>query len=113
LEVILQRGGNMLDTCTKLHFCIPASRNARSKECNSSLCVPTPFVTKIFLGTRLGTFQLLFSAEFGEILFFEEDAAEKGRWCQASVIRSKRILYFLAGFKDHSCPGAFRLFFLS
>jgi hypothetical protein len=59
LEIILQRGGNMLDTCTKLHFSIPASRKARSKECNSSLCVPTPFVKNIFLGTKLSIFQLL------------------------------------------------------
>jgi hypothetical protein len=59
LEIILQRGGNMLDTCTKLHFSIPASRKARSKECNSSLCVPTPFVKKIFLGTKLSILPLL------------------------------------------------------
>src|SRR5208337_5605541 len=56
LEIILQRGGNMLDTCTKLHFSIPASRKARSKECNSSLCVPTPLVKNIFLGTKLSIF---------------------------------------------------------
>jgi len=35
-----------------LHFSIPASRKARSKECNSSLCVPTPFVKNIFLGYK-------------------------------------------------------------
>jgi hypothetical protein len=53
LEIILHRGGNILETCTRLHFSIPASRKARSKECNSSLCVPTPFVKNIFLGTKL------------------------------------------------------------
>jgi hypothetical protein len=61
LEIILQRGGNILDTCTKLHFSIPASLKARSKECNSSLCVPTPFVKKILLGTKSSTFRLLSS----------------------------------------------------
>jgi hypothetical protein len=42
----------MLDTVTKLHFSMPASRNANSKLRNSCLCVPTPLVKKIFDGTK-------------------------------------------------------------
>jgi len=51
LETILQCGGTILDTFTRLHFSIPASRNASSKDCSSCLCFPTPLVKKTFFGT--------------------------------------------------------------
>jgi len=53
LEIILQPGGKILDTVTKLHFSIPASLNALSNDCNSSLCDPTPFVKNISLGVKI------------------------------------------------------------
>src|SRR5690606_17842546 len=51
LEINLQAGGKILDTWTRLHFSIPASRRASSNECSSSLCVPSPLVKNIFFGT--------------------------------------------------------------
>src|SRR3989442_4044714 len=51
-EISLQRGGKMLETVTRLHFSMPASRNANSKLRSSCLCVPTPLVRKIFDGTK-------------------------------------------------------------
>ena len=52
-EIILQPGGTMLETFTILHFSIPALRSASSNECSSCLCIPTPFVKKIFFGTMV------------------------------------------------------------
>ena len=40
----------MLETLTKLHICIPASLRANSKDWSCSLCLPTPFVRKKYLG---------------------------------------------------------------
>jgi hypothetical protein len=51
--MILQFGGKMLETLTRLHFSIPAFRSASSSDCNFSLCLPTPFVKKTFLGIKL------------------------------------------------------------
>src|SRR5512136_2489692 len=51
-DMILQRGGKMLDTWTRLHFSIPASRRDNSKERSSSLCTPTPLVKKSLRGTK-------------------------------------------------------------
>lgn len=42
----------MLETVTKLHFSMPASRKASSKERSSSLWTPTPLVKKSFRGTH-------------------------------------------------------------
>ena len=50
---ILQPGGKMLETCTRLHFSMPASLRASSYERSSSLCVPTPLVKNTFVGTNL------------------------------------------------------------
>jgi hypothetical protein len=50
---ILQPGGKILDTCTRLHFSMPASLRASSYERSSSLCVPTPLVKNTFVGTNL------------------------------------------------------------
>jgi len=50
---ILQPGGKILETCTRLHFSMPASLSASSYERNSSLCVPTPLVKNTFVGTNL------------------------------------------------------------
>src|SRR4030042_5727096 len=50
-EMNRQPGGRMLDTCTRLHFSIPASLRASSKECSSSRCLPTPLVKNILRGT--------------------------------------------------------------
>jgi len=50
LDITLQSGGKMLDTCTRLHFSIPASRSDNSKECRSSLWEPTPLVRTFFEG---------------------------------------------------------------
>src|SRR3990170_6322195 len=44
----------MLDTWTRLHFSIFASRSASSKERSSSLWVPTPFVKNSLFGTNKG-----------------------------------------------------------
>ena len=41
----------MLETYTRLHFSIPASLNATSKDARRSLCTPAPFTKKTFLGT--------------------------------------------------------------
>jgi len=43
-------GGTMLDTATRLHFSIPASRRASSNDWSCSLCLPTPFVRKKYFG---------------------------------------------------------------
>ena len=43
-------GGTMLETLTKLHICMPASLRANSKDWSCSLCLPTPFVRKKYLG---------------------------------------------------------------
>ena len=51
LDTILQFGGKILDTLTRLHFSIPAFLRASSRDCSFSLCLPTPFVKKIFFGT--------------------------------------------------------------
>ena len=42
----------MLDTRTRLHISMPASRRANSKLCNLLRCLPTPWVKKHSLGTR-------------------------------------------------------------
>src|SRR3989338_5336679 len=41
----------MLETYTRLHFSIPASLNATSKDARRYLCTPAPFTKKTFLGT--------------------------------------------------------------
>src|SRR5258708_29523761 len=43
----------MEDTRTRFCAAIPASRSASSNEVRRSLCLPTPFVRKMRLGTRL------------------------------------------------------------
>ena len=40
----------MLETLTKLNWAMPASLRASSKLESFSLCLPTPFVTKAFVG---------------------------------------------------------------
>jgi len=49
-DIILQFGGKILETKTRLHFSIPASLRASSKEANLSLWTPTPLVKNIFVG---------------------------------------------------------------
>src|SRR5438309_3900442 len=52
LRVIsLQLGGKMEETRTRFCAAIPASRSANSNEVSRSLCLPTPLVRKIRLGT--------------------------------------------------------------
>src|SRR3989339_490044 len=51
LETILHPGGRMLETDTRLNFSIPASLSAISKDWSSCLCLPTPLVLNISLGT--------------------------------------------------------------
>jgi hypothetical protein len=58
-DIILQLGGKMLETCTRLHYYIPALLKASSKDRNSSLCRPTPFVKKSCLGTSCIRFILV------------------------------------------------------
>src|SRR3989304_1118721 len=53
LGTIFAAGGNMLETCTRLNFSMPASRRASSNEVSSSLWMPTPFVKKTLLGTNI------------------------------------------------------------
>ena len=48
--MILQLGGRMLDTETRLHFSTPAPLNASSNEVSLSLCTPNPFVKNNFCG---------------------------------------------------------------
>src|ERR1017187_2544497 len=67
-EMILQRGGRMRDTVTRLPFPIPASRSASSKLRNSCLCVPTPLVKKIFDGTKCMWFFLASAAKRNKFL---------------------------------------------
>src|SRR5581483_6399491 len=52
-EMSLQRGGKMLETRTRLVAAMPASRSASSKLVSRSLCLPTPFVRKIFFATSI------------------------------------------------------------
>src|SRR5437870_11385247 len=52
-EISLQCGGKMEETRTRLVAAIPASRKASSNEVRRSLCLPTPFVMKMRLGTIL------------------------------------------------------------
>jgi hypothetical protein len=51
--MILQLGGKMLDTYTRLHFSMPALRKATSKDESLSLWTPTPFVKKVFFGVNV------------------------------------------------------------
>jgi len=53
LGMILQWGGKIEETLTRLQCCIPASLRAISKEASRSLCFPTPLVKKIFVGIIL------------------------------------------------------------
>jgi len=48
----LQPAGKILDTVTRLHFSILASRSASSNDERYSLCLPTPLVKKILVGTN-------------------------------------------------------------
>src|SRR6185503_3444271 len=54
-DMMRQPGGKMLDTRTRLQAAIPADRSASSNEVSFSLCLPTPLVKNISLGTRLNT----------------------------------------------------------
>src|SRR6266852_1222390 len=47
----LHCGGKMEDTRTRFWAAIPASRNASSNDVRRSLCLSTPLVKKIRLGT--------------------------------------------------------------
>ena len=49
----------MLETCKRLHFSMPASRRASSKEWSCSRCVPTPLVKNSSFG--MDWFNVLFS----------------------------------------------------
>src|SRR5437016_6585756 len=49
--ISLQLGGKMEETRTRFCAAMPASRSANSKEVSRSLCLPTPLVRKIRLGT--------------------------------------------------------------
>src|SRR5579875_419623 len=51
--IILQRGGKMLETRTRLHAAIPADRSASSKLVSFSRCFPTPLVKNIRFGTNI------------------------------------------------------------
>ena len=53
IETCLQPGGIMDDTVTRLQYCMPATLKANSKDCNFSLCTPTPFVKKKKRGINL------------------------------------------------------------
>src|SRR4029077_16420703 len=56
---ILQLGGKMLDTLTRLHAAIPADRSASSKDVSFSRCLPTPLVKNISFGTNPTTLRSL------------------------------------------------------
>src|SRR3989304_2772082 len=62
---ILQGGGKIELTRTRLYFSIPASRSAISKLVSFSLWRPTPCVRKPFVGTRLLGFTVLPLAWWG------------------------------------------------
>src|SRR6478672_7669148 len=49
--ISLHCGGKMDETLTRFWAATPASRNASSNDVRRSLCLPTPLVKKIFLGT--------------------------------------------------------------
>ena len=49
--IIWHSGAKMLDTVTRLHISMPASRSADSKLCSLFLWKPTPFVKNICFGT--------------------------------------------------------------
>src|SRR5581483_1401150 len=51
-ERILQFGGKMLETRTRLQAAIPAERSASSNEVSFSRCLPTPLVKNISFGTN-------------------------------------------------------------
>src|SRR5215469_13826814 len=51
-EISLQFGGKIEETRTMLHAAMPALRRANSKLESLSLCLPTPFVRKIFFATN-------------------------------------------------------------
>src|SRR5207248_6864787 len=50
-EIILQCGGKIDETRTRLNCAMPALRSAISKLESFSRCLPTPLVRKIFFGT--------------------------------------------------------------
>ena len=52
-EIILQPGGKILETVTKLNGAIPAERKANSNEVKYSLWIPAPLVKKILVGNNL------------------------------------------------------------
>jgi hypothetical protein len=82
-EISLQYGGKMLETRTRLLEAIPAERKASSKLDRRSLCLPTPLVRKIFLGTNI-----LFRTPFPtrtEII--RGQYGEKGTRCQSPFSR--------------------------
>ena len=56
----------MEETYTRLHFSIPASLKANSKDCSLALCLPIPLVKKIFLGTS----HALLNSSDSSLVFF-------------------------------------------
>src|SRR5580765_817355 len=52
---ILQFGGKILDTRTRLQAAMPADLSASSNEVSFSRCLPTPLVKNISLGTNPST----------------------------------------------------------
>lgn len=57
----------MLDTWTRLQKAIPASLRASSKLASLSLCLPTPLVKKIMLGTNI-PMKEVFESEYLEFV---------------------------------------------
>ena len=47
----------MLETFIRLQCCMPAFLRAKKKDCRGSLCLPTPFVRKRYLGIIVATTQ--------------------------------------------------------
>src|SRR3989344_4586534 len=70
---ILQRGGKILETCTRFDFSMPAFLRANSKAASLARWIPTPLVKNILFGTmdvRLVTKFFNYSNNWVEIVVF-------------------------------------------
>src|SRR5919108_1724580 len=89
-EINLQLGGKMEETRTRFCAAMPASRSANSKEVSLSLCLPTPLVRKI----RLGTSSLPKLVSSGGARFWNEseNVAHGRGFAREEFFREKKFL---------------------
>src|SRR4030042_2881877 len=71
----------MLDIVAKLSTAISAFRSASSKDCNSSLCSPTPRVKNNFVGTNTFSFSSSFPDKNSLLIVL--NIRKNGILCQA------------------------------